>query len=175
MDPITIALGLGQFVPAIAKWITGSDKAAEVAEQVIGIAETVTGKYGADVIGSIKADPALLIQFKERVLERETELDRLAYGDMANARHMQEVALQQEDKLAKRFVYYLAGFWSVFSCLYIVVITVVNIPETSIRFVDTILGFLLGTVVATIIQFFLGSSVGSKSKDTLAELLAIRK
>lgn len=175
MDPITIALGLGQFVPAIAKWITGSDKAAEVAEQVIGIAETVTGKSGADVIGSIKADPALLLQFKERVLERETELDRLAYGDMANARHMQEVALQQDDLLAKRFVYYLAGFWSIFTCTYIALISVAPIPDKNIRFVDTILGFLLGTVVATIIQFFLGSSVGSKAKDTLAEILAVRK
>jgi hypothetical protein len=52
---------------------------------------------------------------------------------------------------------------------------VITIPETSVRFVDTILGFLLGTVVATIIQFFLGSSVGSKTKDALAEILASRK
>lgn len=175
MDPLSIALALGQFVPAITKWITGSDKAAEVAEQVVGIAETVTGKSGGDALSSIKANPALLLQFKEKVLERQTELDRLAYGDTASARHMQEVALQQDDPFSKRFVYYLASGWSIFSCLYIIVITVVPIPETSVRFVDTILGFLLGTVVATIIQFFLGSSIGSKAKDTLAELLAVRK
>ena len=175
MDPITIALGLGQFVPAIAKWITGSDKAAEVAEQVIGIAETVTGKSGADVIGSIKADPALLLQFKERVLERETELDRMAYGDMANARHMQEVALQQDDPFAKRFVYWFSICWSVFSACYIVGITFAKIPAENQRYADTILGFLLGTVIATMFQFFLGSSIGSKAKDTLAEILAVRK
>lgn len=175
MELITLALGLGQLVPAITKWITGSDKAAEVAEQVVGIAETVTGKSGSDALTSIKADPALLLQFKERVLERETELTRLAYGDTANARHMQEVALTQDDIFSKRFVYYLAAGWSFFACAYIIIITIVTIPETSVRFVDTILGFLLGTVVATIIQFFLGSSIGSKSKDTLAEMLAIKK
>jgi hypothetical protein len=175
MDFITLALGLGQLVPAITKWITGSDKAAEVAEQVVSIAETVTGKTGNDALTSIKADPALLMAFKEKVMERQTELDRLAYGDIASARHMQETALQQDDIFSKRFVYYLAAWWSLFSCVYIIVISVITIPETSVRFVDTILGFLLGTVVATIIQFFLGSSIGSKTKDTLAEILAARR
>lgn len=175
MDFITLALGLGQLVPAITKWITGSDKAAEVAEQVVGIAETVTGKTGNDTLTSIKADPALLMAFKEKVMERQTELDRLAYGDIASARHMQETALQQDDIFSKRFVYYLAAWWSLFSCVYIIVISVITIPETSVRFVDTILGFLLGTVVATIIQFFLGSSIGSKTKDSLAEILAARR
>jgi hypothetical protein len=33
-----------------------------------------------------------------------------------------------------------------------------------VRFADTILGFMLGTVVATILNFFLGSSAGSKEK-----------
>ncbi len=175
MELITLALGLGQLVPAITKWITGSDKAAEVAEQVVGIAETVTGKTGSDALSSIKADPALLFSFREKVMERSTEIERLAYGDTANARHMQEAALAQDDIFSKRFVYYLAAGWSLFSAVYIIIISVIEIPQASVRFVDTILGFLLGTVVATIIQFFLGSSIGSKAKDTLAEMLAIKK
>jgi hypothetical protein len=45
-----------------------------------------------------------------------------------------------------------------------------------VRFADTILGFLLGTVVATIINFFLGSSAGSKEKtETLAAELKEQK
>lgn len=175
MDLITIALGLGQLVPAITKWITGSDKAAEVAEQVVGIAETVTGKSGSDALSSIKADPALLFAFREKVMDQSAEIERMAYGDTASARHMQEVALTQDDLFSKRFVYYLAAFWSVFSCAYIIIVSTVEIPQASVRFVDTILGFLLGTVVATIIQFFLGSSIGSKAKDTLTEMLAVKK
>jgi hypothetical protein len=47
---------------------------------------------------------------------------------------------------------------------YIFFITFGTIQESNVRFADTILGFLLGTVVATIINFFLGSSAGSKEK-----------
>jgi hypothetical protein len=53
--------------------------------------------------------------------------------------------------------------------VYIFLITFTNIPETNVRFADTILGFLLGTVVATILNFFLGSSAGSKAKQEVIE------
>jgi hypothetical protein len=87
-----------------------------------------------------------------------------ANKNTADARAMQVAALQQDDKFSKRFVLYLATFWSLTAVVYIFLITFTNIPELNIRFADTILGFLLGTVVATILNFFLGSSAGSKEK-----------
>ena len=87
-----------------------------------------------------------------------------ANKNTADARAMQVAALQQDDKFSKRFVMYLATFWSLTAVAYIFLITFTNIPELNIRFADTILGFLLGTVVATILNFFLGSSAGSKEK-----------
>ncbi len=69
------------------------------------------------------------------------------------------------EHLKQYFSYYLAGFWSVGAATYIVFITFGTIPEANVRFADTILGFLLGTVVATIINFYFGSSEGSKKKD----------
>jgi multisubunit Na+/H+ antiporter MnhE subunit len=51
--------------------------------------------------------------------------------------------------------------------VYICAITFLTIPENSVRFADTILGFLLGTIVATILQFFFGSSKSSKDKTDL--------
>ena len=87
-----------------------------------------------------------------------------ANKNTADARAMQVAALQQDDKFSKRFVMYLATFWSLTAVVYIFLITFTNIPELNIRFADTILGFLLGTVVATILNFFLGSSAGSKEK-----------
>ena len=87
-----------------------------------------------------------------------------ANKNTADARAMQVAALQQDDKFSKRFVMYLATFWSLTAVMYIFLITFTNIPELNIRFADTILGFLLGTVVATILNFFLGSSAGSKEK-----------
>jgi len=81
-----------------------------------------------------------------------------------DARDMQEKAMENADPWVRRFVYILAAFWSAFAVSYIVLITVVDIPEKNIRFVDTVLGFILGTVVATILNFFFGSSQSSKDK-----------
>lgn len=82
----------------------------------------------------------------------------LFLSDVQDARDMQKENLKQDDKFSKRFVYILASVWSVFSMIYIMLITFSAIPTANVRFADTILGFLLGTIVATIINFFLGSS-----------------
>lgn len=74
---------------------------------------------------------------------------------------MQVQALSQNDVFSKLFIYYFAAFWSVFAVIYIGCITFVPIPPDSVRFADTILGFILGTVIATIIYFFFGSSSGN--------------
>lgn len=60
---------------------------------------------------------------------------------------------------------WLAGAWTVYAMVYILLITYIPIPPDSIRFADTILGFLLGTIVATIINYFLGSSHDKDKKN----------
>jgi hypothetical protein len=85
--------------------------------------------------------------------------------NMQGARDMQLKAMDSDDPLVRRFVYYFVSFWSVLSATYIGFITFGNIPEDNIRFADTILGFVLGTMVASMFQFLLGSSLGSRSKD----------
>ena len=81
-----------------------------------------------------------------------------------SSRNMQIEALKQDDTFAKRFVYYFATYWSFMATLYIFIITLVEIPETSTRFADTTLGFLLGTVIATLIGFFYGNSIKKDNK-----------
>lgn len=123
----------------------------------------VEEKLGIDL--SQEATPEAINNWKTAVMQNETEVLRMAYGDIANARNMQVEALRQEDTFAKRFIYIFATFWSIFAAGYIAFITFGTIPADNQRFADTILGFLLGTVVATILQFFFGSSMGSKEKD----------
>ncbi len=77
---------------------------------------------------------------------------------------MQVAALQQDDKASKRFVYVFAAAWSLFAMLFIGGITFVGVPEDSVRFADTVLGFLLGTLIAAIIQFFFGSSSSDQER-----------
>ena len=123
----------------------------------------VEEKLGIDL--SQEATPEAVANWKMAVMQNETEVLRMAYGDIANARNLQVEALRQEDLFSKRFIYYFAIFWSIFAAGYIGFITFGTIPTDNQRFADTILGFLLGTVVATILQFFFGSSMGSKDKE----------
>jgi hypothetical protein len=125
--------------------------------------EFVEEKLGIDLTQD--PTPETVANWKLAAQQHEKELLQMAYGDTANARNMQVEALRQDDLFAKRFIYVFATFWSIFAASYIGFITFGHIPEDNQRFADTILGFLLGTVVATILQFFFGSSMGSKEKD----------
>lgn len=125
--------------------------------------EFVEEKLGVDL--SQPPTPQAIEEWRIAAQQHERELLQMAYGDLANARNMQVEALRQDDLFSKRFIYIFATFWSIFAAGYIGFITFGHIPEDNQRFADTILGFLLGTVVATILQFFFGSSMGSKEKD----------
>ena len=145
---------------------------ATLAANGLGIvADAVTKKgkeFVEDKLGiELTPDPSpeAVENWKNAAREHERELLQMAYGDVANARNMQVEALRQDDLFSKRFIYIFATFWSIFAAAYIAFITFGHIPEDNQRFADTILGFLLGTVVATILQFFFGSSMGSKEKD----------
>jgi hypothetical protein len=125
--------------------------------------EFVEEKLGIDL--TLDPTPETVANWKAAAQQHEKELLQMAYGDVANARNMQVEALRQDDLFSKRFIYIFATFWSIFAAGYIGFITFGTIPPDNQRFADTILGFLLGTVVATILQFFFGSSMGSKEKD----------
>lgn len=61
----------------------------------------------------------------------------------------------------------LALIWTVFGFGYIVAVTFLIIPKDNVRVVDTVTGFLLGTVLATILNYFFGSSKGSSDKTEI--------
>lgn len=134
------------------------------------VAQAVVDK-GVDYVGNklgvdLKPDmtPEQLAAVRERAMQHAEFRIEQAHKNTADARAMQAAALGQADRFSKRFVYYLASFWSLCAAAYIAFVTFGTIPPDNVRFADTILGFLLGTVIATILNFFLGSSEGSKDK-----------
>lgn len=79
MDPITIAMGLSQFVPQLVKWISGSDKAEKVAQKAVDIAQQVTGTASGDAaLKALQADPNLVLQYRQAVLAQELDFEKLA-------------------------------------------------------------------------------------------------
>ena len=120
-------------------------------------------------------DKQKIMDSQIEIMKIDFEKMKLEYQNTNDARDMQKVALQQDDTFSKRYVYYLATFWSFVAVGYIFLITFLTIPEANVRFADTTLGFLLGTIVATIINYFFGSSKSSLDKNQLLKGIKIDK
>jgi len=131
------------------------DKGVDYVEQKMGIQLKPEGQATKEDYAKWNAEAAKHEEFM-------AEMD---LKNMEGARNMQLAAMQSDDPLVRRFVYFFIAFWSVLSAAYIGCITFVDIPDENVRFADTILGFVLGTMVAGMFQFLLGSSLGSRNKD----------
>lgn len=106
------------------------------------------------------------------------ELERLATADRENARKLQLEALKSEDPFVRRFIYYYAIGLTLLSFGFIFYASFVHNyqkEDDATRIIDTVLGFLLGVTLSAIIQFFFGSSTGSKSKEEKINKMSDKK
>jgi uncharacterized membrane protein YwzB len=155
-------------LPMIASIVSGliQNNMHKVADAVIdkGV-DYVQDKLGIELKPEGEATKEDYAKLKEASMKHEEFMGELDLKNMQGARDMQLKAMDSDDPLVRRFVYYFVTFWSILSAAYIGFITFGEIPESNIRFADTILGFVLGTMVASMFQFLLGSSLGSRKKD----------
>ena len=149
---------LGNVAPALATVVAGPLGGAAVSAiaKQFGVEDTVEA-----VAKAVAADPDAAL----KLAQIDLETLKVQHANTADARAMQVVALNQSDVFSKRFTMYLTSFWSLCAAVYVGFITFSIIPEQNVRFADTILGFILGTVIATMLNFWFGSSIGSKEKD----------
>lgn len=106
-----------------------------------------------------------LLRIRQADNQLEAAVEMAYLKDTQSAREMQVAALQQQDLFSKHFIYGFAIFWSLAAIGYVFTITLASVPKDNVRFADTVLGFLLGTVIAQVINFFYGSSKSSQAKD----------
>jgi len=169
MDPISVAFGLAQFAPQIIKWITGSDKAADAATAVVEIAETVTGRKGSDALDAIKADPALVMQFRQSVMAQEADLDKAYLADRADARKRDAVFITAGTRNYRAdFMFFLAV--AMIAALVWLVWKDPSINEYMKGIFTLVLGRFLG-YLDNIYNFEFGSTRASKAKDVTIENL----
>lgn len=69
-----------------------------------------------------------------------------------------EELIKNGNKTAANFIFKFAWFWAIVSVSYFFAVTFLPIPEQGKDFANIILGFLLGTAVSTVINYFFGSS-----------------
>jgi hypothetical protein len=155
-------------LPLVASIVSNliSNGMHKVADAVIekGV-DAVQDKLGIELKPEGQADAAYNEKLKTEAMKHEEFMAELDLKNMQGARDMQLKAMESDDPLVRRFVYFFIGFWSILSSIYIGCITFIDIPDENARFADTILGFVLGTMVASMFQFLLGSSLGSRAKD----------
>jgi hypothetical protein len=163
MDPITLAMGLATFAPQVVRWVSGSDKAAEVAQKVVDVAETVTGRAGPDAIEALKADPAMVIQFRQRLAEIGADIERAYLQDRQHAR-----TTHRDHWMPWVLTLTLASMVG----LMVGALFMLPTPPENREVVYLIAGQLIGAF-STAVAYWLGSSRGSHTKQgEINEVLA---
>ena len=138
----------------------------KVADQVIekGV-DAVQEKLGIELKPEGEATPEYNAKLSAEAMKHEEFMEELAEKSRQRATDMQMQAMKSDDPFVRRFLYYFISVWSTFSVVFIPCLIWVPIPDANIRFADTILGYILGTVVTGMFAFLLGSSQGSRMKD----------
>jgi hypothetical protein len=113
-----------------------------------------------------------LLAFRQNIDAHELEMDKLAVQDILNARGTQQERDTNDDRLVRHFTYIYAFLITGLTFVFIFLSAFLPaffpthpLPPESWRIIDTVLGFLLGIGLSTIIQFYYGSSQGSRSKS----------
>lgn len=123
---------------------------------------------------ALQTDPATMVRLRELAVQDEASIREhvramaeMQLLDVQSARTMQIAALGQDDIFSKRFVYYFAAAWSLFSMAYFIGVTFWPPPLDGQRIADTILGVLIASVIGVMFAYFYGSTKGSAEKTRL--------
>lgn len=164
MPLIPIAMALAQFAPGIIKLLTGSDKAEDVAEQVVGIAQTVTGTTDGDAaLVALKADPNKVLEFQQAMSAQQADLEKAYLADVANARQRDVELAKAGLRNDRANVLAGAALLLVVVCLF-VVLWQSNASEFAKATISLILGRALGWV-EQLFSFEFGTTRANKTKD----------
>ena len=148
-----------------------SQGAGKLADMLKGAAkdkviDTIAEKLGVEpkeetIEQHLTAHPEEMVKLEQVDMQKM----ELQLQEMQSARNMQLEAMKSSDPLVRRFVYFFIAFWSIWSAAMLPFMVFGDIPADNVRFADTILGFLLATMIGSMFGFLLGSSLGSKEKD----------
>lgn len=166
MDPISIAMGLAQFAPGIIKLITGSDKAADVADKVISVAKAVTGTDdGPAALAAIQADPGKVLDFQQAMGAQQADLEKAYLAGVQSARDRDVDLAKLGRHNVRADVMVLLDAVGLIACLVVLCFFRDKIPGEAVGLISTIAS-IFGLCLRDAHQFEFGSSRSSQTKDT---------
>ena len=155
-------------LPAVMSIVSGllANNMPKVADAVIekGV-DYVQDKMGITLKPEHEATKEDYEKWNAEAAKHEEFMAELDEKSRQRATDMQLKAMESDDPFVRRFLYYFIMLWSTFSVVFIPCLIWAPIPESNVRFADTILGYVLGTVITGMFAFLLGSSQGSRNKD----------
>lgn len=155
-------------LPIVASIVSGliANGLPKVADAVIekGV-DYVQDKMGIELKPEGQATKEDYAKIQAEANKHEEFMAELDEKSRQRATEMQMKAMDSDDPLVRRFLYYFIAAWSIFAICFIPSLIWLPIPEDNIRFADTILGYVLGTIITGMFAFLLGSSQGSRNKD----------
>ncbi len=161
---IPIAMQLAQFAPGLIKLLTGNSKAGEIAEQVVGIAQTVTGTGTPEAaLETLRLDPSKALDFQLAMADKQQAWEQMYLADVQDARD-RDVKLAQSGQINHRANALAAAACSLVLICLGVVIWSTALDDFAKATVTLICGRALGWV-EQIFSFEFGTTRANKTKD----------
>lgn len=175
MTPVSAALALAQFAPSILRFFGVGEKPIAIAEQVVNIAQTVTGANSPQAaLDALRQDPQLAQQFSLAVLAADTELEKAALADRQDARHRDVEIRKLTGGKNNRPDWMIVGdLVGLVVCMVVLIFFKKDIPGEVAGILNVIAAGLV-LCLRDAHQFEFGSSRGSKEKDDLLGRIAGR-
>tara|TARA_R110000744_G_scaffold354005_1_gene460381 strand:+ start:1192 stop:1701 length:510 start_codon:yes stop_codon:yes gene_type:complete len=166
---LSVALGLIKFVPDLIGMFDKKKgkQAQDIAATVTNVAETITGKKGEDAVTAINADPALAYKFQIAVMADSHVQEQMELDNTNAARDMYKVNPEQASKVANNIMKY--NLVIVFLLVVINVFAVMYLKDDAavLAIVSNFIGIVMMALLQerqAVVNFFFGSSMGSKNK-----------
>ena len=147
----------------VGNWLRDIGRSDILDKAINMVGDVATGDFLGAVKTLIKKDDGINAE-QEKEAYKLIELD---YQDRAGAREMYKAENKMADEIAKRVIVW--NLWIVFLAIVIEILVVIYMQEkTLIAIISSAIGGLTTALLQErqqVINFFFGSSIGSKTKD----------